>query len=93
MALLVFRKISRVTIYEQHKLPRHVFNIEYYDGTHGRLTEEDFNRLKGEHTKQLDNDKKKADKIYQEDMERGELAGEAGMLHGIDAYNEMNGDS
>ena len=29
----------------------------------------------------------------QEDMERGELAGEAGMLHGIDAYNEMNGDS
>tara|TARA_R100001443_G_scaffold68178_2_gene76926 strand:+ start:258 stop:539 length:282 start_codon:yes stop_codon:yes gene_type:complete len=93
MALLVFRKISRVTIYEQHKLPCHVFNIEYYDGTHGRLTEEDFNRLKEEHTKQLQDDKKKADKIYQEDMERGELAGEAGMLHGIDAYNEMNGDS
>ena len=93
MALLVFRKISRVTIYEQHKLPRHVFNIEYYDGTNGRLTEEDFNRLKEEHTKQLQDDKKKADKIYQEDMERGELAGEAGMLHGIDAYNEMNGDS
>ena len=93
MALLVFRKISRVTIYEQHKLPRHVFNIEYYDGTHGRLTEEDFNRLKEEHTKQLQDDKKKADNIYQEDMEKGELAGEAGMLHGIDAYNEMNGDS
>ena len=93
MALLVFRKISRVTIYEQHKLPRHVFNIEYYDGTHGRLTEDDFNRLKEEHTKQLQDDKKKADKIYKEDMERGELAGEAGMLHGIDAYNEMNGDS
>ncbi len=34
-----------------------------------------------------------ADKIYQEDMERGEMAAEAGMLHGIDAYNEMNGDS
>ena len=93
MALLVFRKISRVTIYEQHKLPHNVFNVEYYDGTHGRLTEEDFNRLKEEHTKQLQDDKKKADKIYQEDMERGELAGEAGMLHGIDAYNEMNGDS
>jgi len=93
MVLLVFKKISRVTIYEQHKLPRHVYNIEYYDGTHGRVTEEDFDRLKVEHAKQLANDKKKADKIYQEDMERGEIAAETGMLHGIDAFNDMNGDS
>jgi len=93
MVLLVFKKISRVTIYEQHKLPRHVYNIEYYDGTHGKVTEEDFDRLKGEHAKQLANDKKKADKIYQEDMEKSERSMQAGMESGIDAYNDMNGDS
>jgi|TARA_R110000744_G_scaffold62471_6_gene128936 hypothetical protein len=93
MALLVFKKISRVTIYEQHKLPHNVFNIEYYDGTHGRMTEEDFDRLKLQHTKQVNDDKVKANKIYAEDLERTERAMESGMGLGIDAYNDMNGDS
>ena len=53
----------------------------------------EWERLRFQTTALINNDKKKADKIYQEDMERGEMAAEAGMLHGIDAYNDMNGDS
>tara|TARA_R110000824_G_scaffold7807_1_gene35224 strand:- start:1891 stop:2172 length:282 start_codon:yes stop_codon:yes gene_type:complete len=93
MTLFVWKKMTRVRVYEQHKLPYDVFSVEYYDGTYGRLTEESFNELKAQHTEQLQGDKKKADKIYQEDMEKSERSMQAGMESGIDAYNDMNGDS
>ena len=83
--MIVFRNIQRLTLYERGKENEvHHFKITHRDGFTEKLTEEDFSKLKRQWTTES-NKRQRA-------QEKQERANEAGMLHGIGAYNEEMGN-
>ena len=83
--MIVFRNIQRVTLYERGKdKEEHHFKLTKTDGTTEVLTEKDFSFLKKRWTYER-NQRERA-------QEKQERANEAGMLHGIGAYNEEMGN-
>jgi|GEM_PF-6272813 len=83
--MIVFKSIQKVTLYERDKDQEvHHFKLTKPDGTIEILTEKDFSFLKKRWTYER-NQRERA-------QEKQERANEAGMLHGIGAYNEEMGN-
>lgn len=84
--MIVFKSIQKVTLYERDKDKEvHHFKLTKPDGTTEILTEKDFSFLKKRWTYERNK--------RWNDEEKQESANEAGMLHGMDAYNEEMGDA
>ena len=83
--MIVFRNIQRVTLYERGKdKEEHHFKFTRPDGTTFKLTEQEFSNYKRLWTA----DRNKRWRA----QEKQARANEAGMLHGIGAYNEEMGN-